>query len=77
MSSTGDDLFALARIIVYHATTVDDLARLLAGEALAVAPQGEAWQTTAWRWARRINRWVNGTRPLTLPKMLTNFSAIL
>lgn len=58
MSSSTDDALALARIQVQHNTEVETFARLLRGEALQVAPQGEQWRTKAWRVVRRWqNQW--------------------
>lgn len=56
MSSTRDDPFALARIIVYADTSVSSLDRMLRGECLPQAPFPAGWRSTAWRLARRSRR---------------------
>jgi peptidoglycan/xylan/chitin deacetylase (PgdA/CDA1 family) len=56
MSSTTDDHFALARIIVTADTGVESLGRLLAGEGLRVAPIRERAPTKIWRLVRRSTR---------------------
>jgi peptidoglycan/xylan/chitin deacetylase (PgdA/CDA1 family) len=53
MSSTGDDPFALARIIVSADVDVPQLAALLRGQNLPVAPFPEPMRTTGWRVVRR------------------------
>jgi len=75
VSSMDDDIFALSRMFVYRHTTVSDLARLLAGEGLRVAPQREQIRTKVWRWARRIQRSVNAPKVIKLPKILNRFTA--
>jgi peptidoglycan/xylan/chitin deacetylase (PgdA/CDA1 family) len=54
MSSTGDDRFALARIIVAGDTSVNELARLLAGQGLPMAGRRERMRTKVWRLVRRV-----------------------
>ena len=56
MSSTEDDVFALARIMVLADTTVGDLARLLTGEGIPQAPYRPQVRTAVWRAARRTRR---------------------
>ena len=53
MSSTVDDRFALARIIVKSITDVEYLTRFLEGDVLQVAPFPEKLSTKAWRLYRR------------------------
>lgn len=53
MSSTEDDVFGLARIIVHADTTVPELDRLLQGHGLPQAPYPARWRTGAWRAVRR------------------------
>jgi peptidoglycan/xylan/chitin deacetylase (PgdA/CDA1 family) len=53
ISSTSDDRFALARILVTNATSLDQLRIWLAGDGLPVAPRREALKTKAWRVMRR------------------------
>jgi peptidoglycan/xylan/chitin deacetylase (PgdA/CDA1 family) len=53
ISSTSDDRFALARIIVSNTTSLDQLRIWLAGDGLPVAPRREKVKTKAWRAARR------------------------
>jgi peptidoglycan/xylan/chitin deacetylase (PgdA/CDA1 family) len=60
MSSTDDDRFALARIIVHGDTSTAVLARLLRGEGLQHPPYPTAWRSTAWRFARRGRRSLAG-----------------
>lgn len=58
MSSSIDDPWAVARMMVTHDTAVGTFARLLQGEQFRVAPQGEQWRTKAWRIVRRWqNQW--------------------
>ena len=56
MSSTQDDAFALARIMVLADTTTEALDRLLAGVGLPQAPCRPRIRTTVWRAARRTRR---------------------
>lgn len=53
MSSTGDDRFALARIIVGADVDTAGLSRLLAGEGLRALGSGERLTTVGWRVYRR------------------------
>jgi peptidoglycan/xylan/chitin deacetylase (PgdA/CDA1 family) len=53
MSSTTDDRFALARIIVTDSDDLDGFGPLLAGRGLPVAPVRERVQTRGWRVVRR------------------------
>jgi peptidoglycan/xylan/chitin deacetylase (PgdA/CDA1 family) len=53
VSSTGDDALALARIIVSADTAVSDLAALLRGQNLPMAPFRERVRTVGWRAVRR------------------------
>ena len=55
MSSTTDDRFALARIMVHSQTDVGRLRALLSGQGLRVAPARERMQTKVWRLIRRLN----------------------
>ncbi|WP_210443330.1 polysaccharide deacetylase family protein [Nocardioides sp. SYSU D00065] len=56
MSSTDDDVYALARVMVLADTTTDDLARLLAGDGIPQAPCRPRARTGLWRTARRTRR---------------------
>jgi len=56
MSSTDDDVFALARIMVLADTTTEALDRLLTGDGLPQAPCRPRMRTAAWRAARRTRR---------------------
>jgi peptidoglycan/xylan/chitin deacetylase (PgdA/CDA1 family) len=53
VSNSADDLFGLARIQITCDTTVDQLAGLLVGNGLPLAPLPERWRTRAWRFVRR------------------------
>lgn len=53
MSAVTDDRFALSRIIIPCATSVEDLASLVAGRGLRVAPVRERIATKGWRFVRR------------------------
>jgi peptidoglycan/xylan/chitin deacetylase (PgdA/CDA1 family) len=53
MSAMSDDRYALSRIIVRADTGVEELAALLAGRGLRVAPVGERIVTKGWRFVRR------------------------
>jgi peptidoglycan/xylan/chitin deacetylase (PgdA/CDA1 family) len=53
MSSLADDRFALARIVVAHGTSTDDLRRLLQGVSLEQAPTPTRLRTVGWRIFRR------------------------
>lgn len=56
MSSTADDVFALARIMVLADTGTEDLDRLLAGRGIPQAPYRPRTRTAVWRAARRTRR---------------------
>jgi peptidoglycan/xylan/chitin deacetylase (PgdA/CDA1 family) len=56
MSSTDDDPFALARIMVLADTTTHDLELLLAGQGIPQAPFRPRARTAVWRAARRTRR---------------------
>ncbi len=56
MSTTNDDCFALARIIVYADTDIEDFGRLLTGRNLRLAPFSEDVRTKGWRIVRRLTR---------------------
>lgn len=56
MSSTADDRFALARVTLRADATVSDLADVLDGRGLRVAPFAEPVRTKAWRTVRRMAR---------------------
>jgi peptidoglycan/xylan/chitin deacetylase (PgdA/CDA1 family) len=53
MSALDDDPFGLSRAFVFADTHVSGLRRLLTGDGLRIAPQGESAQTRGWRLARR------------------------
>ena len=72
MSSTHDDPFALARIIVARDVDIKEFANLLAGSHLRVAPKAERQRTKVWRFVRILRqRWrlVHFIRPVG-PKRL-------
>lgn len=56
MSSTEDDVFALARVMVLADTATEDLERLLAGQGIPQAPYPSRPRTALWRAARRTLR---------------------
>lgn len=56
LSAVADDRFALSRIIITADTSVDDLALLIQGQGLRIAPQGEQLRTTGWRMVRRAKQ---------------------
>lgn len=56
LSSTEDDAFTRARVMVLADTTVDELDRLLTGEGIPHAPHRPRLRTVAWRAARRTRR---------------------
>jgi peptidoglycan/xylan/chitin deacetylase (PgdA/CDA1 family) len=56
MSSTEDDVFALARLMVLADTTTEDLERLLGGQGIPQAPYRQQARTALWRAARRTRR---------------------
>jgi peptidoglycan/xylan/chitin deacetylase (PgdA/CDA1 family) len=56
MSSTEDDVFALARVMVLADTTTEDLERLLGGQGIPQAPYPPLARTALWRAARRTRR---------------------
>lgn len=74
MSSTADDVFALSRIIVYRNTSVSDLACLLAGEGLRVAPQREQVRTKVWRFVRRLQQMQANRVPQSLQSRLAKLT---
>ena len=72
MSSTNDDMFALARIIVSRDVDLEGFAKLLAGQHLRVAPKGESRKTKVWRSLRFLRkRWrpQQFREPLRVKKM--------
>ena len=56
LASTGEDLYALSRIIMTSSIGVDDLHKLLSGSVLPVAPPADRLVSTGWRMARRVYR---------------------
>lgn len=63
MSAPTDDPFALARIVITSETTVDDLAKMLVGDGLRIAPSRTAWSTKAWQAARQTSALLRRTLP--------------
>jgi len=57
LSSTGEDLFALSRIVMTNDMDENDLAQLLGGVGLPVAPARERLAATGWRFVRRFRNW--------------------
>jgi peptidoglycan/xylan/chitin deacetylase (PgdA/CDA1 family) len=53
MSHTGDDPFAIARLMLEATHTRDDFLRMLSGEGVPVASVRDRWKTRGWRIARR------------------------
>jgi peptidoglycan/xylan/chitin deacetylase (PgdA/CDA1 family) len=53
MSHTGDDPFAIARLMLEATHTRDDFLRMLSGEGVPVASSRDRWKTRGWRIARR------------------------
>lgn len=53
MSSTADDPFALARVVISAGTDMRTFAGWLSGHELAIAPRRERLQTRGWRVARQ------------------------
>ncbi len=53
LSSTEDNPYALARIIVSRDTTPEDLGDMLLGKGLTRVTQGERLRTKVWRMVRR------------------------
>ena len=53
MSHTGDDRFAIARLMLEATHTRDDFLRMLSGEGVPVASSSDRWKTRGWRVARR------------------------
>lgn len=53
LSHTGDDPFAIARLMLEATHTRDDFARMLVGVGVPVARSREALKTRGWRMARR------------------------
>jgi peptidoglycan/xylan/chitin deacetylase (PgdA/CDA1 family) len=64
VSSSMADRFAMPRIIVSADTNVDDLARLIHGDGLRIAPFREQYRTKGWRVARRTIATVRRTSPV-------------
>ena len=56
LSSTQEDCFALSRIIMTSNISANDLASLLAGDNLPIAPPPDRFLATGWRVARKISR---------------------
>lgn len=57
LSSTGDDVFTLARLTVMAATTHEQVASWLDGSGAPVARPREKLRTTLWRSYRRARGW--------------------
>ena len=55
LSSTEEDCFALSRIIMTSDIGANDLASLLAGESLPIAPPPDRFLATGWRLVRRVS----------------------
>jgi peptidoglycan/xylan/chitin deacetylase (PgdA/CDA1 family) len=53
MSHTGDDRFAIARLMLEATHTRDDFLSMLSGEGVPVAGSRDRWKTRGWRIARR------------------------
>ncbi|MFN2591405.1 MAG: polysaccharide deacetylase family protein [Candidatus Dormibacteria bacterium] len=53
MSHTGDDRFAIARLMLEASHTRDDFLRMLSGDGIPVASSHDRWKTRGWRLARR------------------------
>lgn len=53
LSTTGDDRYALARVVVRGGTDVSAFARLLGGQGLDAAPRDRRLRRGAWRVVRR------------------------
>jgi len=68
LSSTGEDPFALSRIIVTSDIGAADLGSLFAGGVLPVAPPSDRPLAVAWRWARKLSYGLRhwSERPLTI-----------
>lgn len=54
LSSTQDDRFSLARIIIKAQTSVEELASLIEDDILTVAPISERPRTKVWRLVRQV-----------------------
>jgi peptidoglycan/xylan/chitin deacetylase (PgdA/CDA1 family) len=54
LSTPGDDLYGLARLIISHDTGVEELARYLRGERKMIATSYEKFQTKVWRFYRQV-----------------------
>ena len=53
MSHTGDDPFAIARLMLEATHTRSDFLRMLSGDGVPVARPRDRWKTRGWRAARR------------------------
>jgi peptidoglycan/xylan/chitin deacetylase (PgdA/CDA1 family) len=53
MSHTGDDRFAIARLMLEVSHTRGDFLRMLSGDGFPVASPHDRWKTRGWRLARR------------------------
>lgn len=69
LSSTVEDRFALSRVIVTSDIGASDLAPLLTGEGLPIAPPSDRMLATAWRFARKVHRSLRhwSDRPIVIP----------
>lgn len=56
MSAPHDDLFALARIIVPWGTEITTFGQLMKGVGMPIAPPGQTFRQTGWRWVRRVKK---------------------
>lgn len=62
LSSTKDEPYRIARIMLRNDDTTADLAAWMEGDGAQVAPFPEPPRTLAWRWYRRGRRMVRGNR---------------
>ncbi|MEZ0092653.1 polysaccharide deacetylase family protein [Streptacidiphilus sp. EB129] len=60
LSSTRDEPYRIARIMLRAGDTTADLSRWLAGTGASVAPYPDRLRTVGWRWYRRGRRLVRG-----------------
>lgn len=63
LSHPGDDVFAIARVLIERDTGVAGITALLAGTGWPLAWQGERWSTRGWRAYRRARHLVQSGRP--------------
>jgi peptidoglycan/xylan/chitin deacetylase (PgdA/CDA1 family) len=67
ISSTQDDPFDLARIVITSDTELPQFASMLEGKGVSYPPQRDSWKIVAWRHARRASSLLQSRNNWQLP----------